>query len=117
MFFFFFSSRRRHTRCSRDWSSDVCSSDLVENLRGIFSRATAPIWMDSSTGTECAEIREKLGGIKATAQQTGSDTFERFTGPPIRKFFKTETENYAHTSSSALVSSFMASGLAGKIAP
>src|SRR4030042_3164172 len=24
----FFSSRRRHTRCSRDWSSDVCSSDL-----------------------------------------------------------------------------------------
>src|SRR5256884_6027247 len=26
---FFFSSRRRHTRCSRDWSSDVCSSDLA----------------------------------------------------------------------------------------
>src|SRR2546429_5338736 len=25
---FFFASRRRHTRCSRDWSSDVCSSDL-----------------------------------------------------------------------------------------
>src|SRR5205809_3882687 len=29
---FFFSSRRRHTRCSRDWSSDVCSSDLVRTL-------------------------------------------------------------------------------------
>src|SRR5215471_17766996 len=28
-FFFFFSSRRRHTRSLRDWSSDVCSSDLV----------------------------------------------------------------------------------------
>src|SRR2546429_9972859 len=28
---FFFSSRRRHTRCSRDWSSDVCSSDLFWN--------------------------------------------------------------------------------------
>src|SRR6266699_3867084 len=27
-FVFFFSSRRRHTRCGRDWSSDVCSSDL-----------------------------------------------------------------------------------------
>src|SRR3989440_2542955 len=27
--FFFFSSRRRHTRSDRDWSSDVCSSDLV----------------------------------------------------------------------------------------
>src|SRR2546429_3479099 len=28
--YFFFSSRRRHTRCSRDWSSDVCSSDLSQ---------------------------------------------------------------------------------------
>src|SRR5699024_12065804 len=27
--FFFFSSRRRHTRSKRDWSSDVCSSDLT----------------------------------------------------------------------------------------
>src|SRR5690349_22135415 len=32
-FFFFFSSRRRHTRSLRDWSSDVCSSDLRESLR------------------------------------------------------------------------------------
>src|SRR5690606_40258873 len=29
--FFFFSSRRRHTRFSRDWSSDVCSSDLAHH--------------------------------------------------------------------------------------
>src|SRR5882757_8265635 len=29
VFFFFFSSRRRHTRYWRDWSSDVCSSDLA----------------------------------------------------------------------------------------
>src|SRR2546421_9403857 len=29
MVFFFFSSRRRHTRSDRDWSSDVCSSDLM----------------------------------------------------------------------------------------
>src|SRR2546427_9278560 len=33
--FFFFSSRRRHTRFDCDWSSDVCSSDLVE-LAGTF---------------------------------------------------------------------------------
>src|SRR6476659_387454 len=32
MFFFFFSSRRRHTRCLSDWSSDVCSSDLAEEV-------------------------------------------------------------------------------------
>src|SRR5207245_8049188 len=31
-FSFFFSSRRRHTRCYRDWSSDVCSSDLFARL-------------------------------------------------------------------------------------
>src|SRR6202021_71018 len=31
-FFFFFSSRRRHTRYWRDWSSDVCSSDLAMEL-------------------------------------------------------------------------------------
>src|SRR5262245_64645870 len=31
-FSFFFSSRRRHTRCLSDWSSDVCSSDLVRSL-------------------------------------------------------------------------------------
>src|SRR5690554_7760987 len=31
--FFFFSSRRRHTRCGRDWSSDVCSSDLLDVFR------------------------------------------------------------------------------------
>src|SRR2546421_3152641 len=38
---FFFSSRRRHTRSDRDWSSDVCSSDLegfqakLDNLKGM----------------------------------------------------------------------------------
>src|SRR2546422_7663706 len=41
--FFFFSSRRRHTRCSRDWSSDVCSSDLRRNrgLAGLLLRLRA----------------------------------------------------------------------------
>src|SRR3712207_9427652 len=32
---YFFSSRRRHTRYWRDWSSDVCSSDLAEVLEGV----------------------------------------------------------------------------------
>src|SRR5207249_6468466 len=42
--FFFFSSRRRHTRSKRDWSSDVCSSDLDpsgrEAIRSVVSRLT-----------------------------------------------------------------------------
>src|SRR5699024_12155549 len=33
-YFFFFSSRRRHTRSKRDWSSVVCSSDLILFVRG-----------------------------------------------------------------------------------
>jgi xylulokinase len=90
---------------------------LVENLDGVFARKTSPIWMDSSTAKECAEIRKKLGGIKFTASRTGSDTFERFTGPQIRKFYKTEPKAYEKTVHIALVSSFMASLLAGKIAP
>lgn len=90
---------------------------LPENLAGIFTRKTSPIWMDSSTTRECEEIRKKLGGIKFTASRTGSDTFERFTGPQIRKFFKSEPKAYESTAHIALVSSFMASLLAGKIAP
>jgi xylulokinase len=93
------------------------NKSLAENLRGVFSRKTSPIWMDSSTAAECAEIRKKLGGIRYTASRTGSDAFERFTGPQIRKFYKTEPDAYAKTAGIALVSSFMASLLAGKIAP
>src|ERR1035438_6681005 len=35
LMFFFFSSRRRHTRCLSDWSSDVCSSDLICRRLGL----------------------------------------------------------------------------------
>src|SRR5690606_39547575 len=42
--FFFFSSRSRHTRFSRDWSSDVCSSDLVD-IHVIQSRIANPDYL------------------------------------------------------------------------
>src|SRR2546430_15173388 len=46
LFFFFFSSRRRHTRFDCDWSSDVCSSDLViQRLRTQPKRAHAFTWV------------------------------------------------------------------------
>src|SRR5690625_2522271 len=38
-----FSSRRRHTSWPRDWSSDVCSSDLIEGLAGDLAKATEPM--------------------------------------------------------------------------
>src|SRR5690606_40375613 len=39
--YFYFSSRRRHTRFSRDWSSDVCSSDLMAGNNSCGSRSIA----------------------------------------------------------------------------
>src|SRR5262245_65076305 len=39
--FFFFSSRRRHTRCLSDWSSDVCSSDLMDSKSALDGLAGA----------------------------------------------------------------------------
>src|SRR5438105_12698967 len=42
LLFFFFSSRRRHTRSTRDWSSDVCSSDLNSSELG-FDGATCGV--------------------------------------------------------------------------
>lgn len=91
--------------------------DLVSGLAGIFSRPTSPVWMDSSTSVECSEIAAALGGNDVLAQATGSAAFERFTGPQIRKFFKTEPAAYAETVHIALVSSFIPSILAGRIAP
>src|SRR5438034_3734439 len=43
-FFFFFSSRRRHTRSLCDWSSDVCSSDLIANVSAFWCRLFANEW-------------------------------------------------------------------------
>src|SRR5207245_7190758 len=44
---FFFSSRRRHTRCYRDWSSDVCSSDLgIAAVANAVADALAPLGIE-----------------------------------------------------------------------
>src|SRR5690349_25064353 len=48
MFFFFFSSRRRHTRSLRDWSSDVCSSDLVRPR----TPSELPAWAQRISGRD-----------------------------------------------------------------
>src|SRR5690606_41047922 len=56
--FFFFSSRRRHTRFSRDWSSDVCSSDLrlrPDELEGA-SLITASALLDMLTADELERL-------------------------------------------------------------
>src|SRR5256886_14657957 len=51
-FFFFFSSRRRHTRFDCDWSSDVCSSDIIAlgYLAGAVARGLAGSWTVADIG-------------------------------------------------------------------
>ena len=96
------------------WSS---AARLVDQVRPLLSRRTAPIWMDSSTSAECAEIAAAVGGDANVVAITGSRAVERFTGPQIRKFWKTEPEAYAASAEIALVSSFLASILVGGSAP
>src|SRR5699024_11822106 len=62
--YFFFSSRRRHTRSKRDWSSDVCSSDL----RGFRIIHSATGNLSEHTGQRFSALpaqHEKLPGFRA----------------------------------------------------
>ncbi len=93
------------------------SRPLAEQVAPMLSRPVAPIWMDSSTGAQCAEIAAAVGGQQTLANHTGSRAFERFTGPQIRKFAQLDPAAYAATDRIHLVSSFMASLLAGRHAP
>src|SRR5690606_41203891 len=62
-FAFFFSSRRRHTRFSRDWSSDVCSSDLV-SATTVHTNATA-------TGSDTSMRGRYSPAVQTLASQHG----------------------------------------------
>src|SRR5207249_5657353 len=48
---FFLSSRRRHTRSKRDWSSDVCSSDLIAFFTTVLPAVRATMSIESRIGT------------------------------------------------------------------
>src|SRR5215475_7150247 len=60
-FFFFFSSRRRHTRFSRDWSSDVCSSDLTGASRGIGAATARAL---GKAGAHVVAVARTVGGLE-----------------------------------------------------
>src|SRR3712207_8612755 len=61
MFFFFFSSRRRHTRYWRDWSSDVCSSDLGRPR-------SAPEGVETLPARVRSEVIDRLPGPRAKVE-------------------------------------------------
>lgn len=83
----------------------------------MLSRDVAPLWMDASAVDEAREIEQAVGGAAALAGRTGSRGFARFSAAQIRRFWKREPERYARTSHVHLVSSFLASLLAGAHAP
>src|SRR5256885_10867341 len=75
--YFFFSSRRRHTRLQGDWSSDVCSSDLVKNATDLADRADAVVALgkmknDDEVVAVLGDIlrNDKAWGVRATAPDT-----------------------------------------------
>src|SRR5258705_661252 len=81
VYFFFFSSRRRHTRCLSDWSSDVCSSDLRilgRSRGGIGLRLLAGVLLFSSAVTLALtalqlylEYEREVGVIESRLDQIG----------------------------------------------
>ncbi len=91
------------------------SKELCGQLAPCLARKTSPIWMDTSTGEECRILNSAYG--EALQRRTGSPAIERFTGPQIMKFVRREPERYAATRRIHLVSSFLASVLAGEDAP
>src|SRR6267142_3959221 len=85
-FFFFFSSRRRHTRLTCDWSSDVCSSDLVRDELGRRLDLSARLDVDENLHRVVANENargehQRLQRRPATAH-TGSPPFVDALGAP-----------------------------------
>ena len=95
------------------WRSD---SPLCDQVRPLLSRASSPIWMDSSTSAECEQIAAAVGGDERVLAITGSRATERFAGPQIRKFYQDDPDAWERTAEVHLVSSFMASILIGATA-
>src|SRR5437899_9504297 len=75
--FFFFSSRRRHTRCLSDWSSDVCSSDLAAMAEARAAIADLEADLDAHrlalTGAEIEAANAALVRLKDAVWAIASD--------------------------------------------
>src|SRR5690625_6611832 len=92
MFVFFFSSRRRHTRWPRDWSSDVCSSDLrpLLGICGGFQMLGTTLTDQDGVETEAGAHVEGLGLLDVRTDFTAEKTL----GLPFGKAFDTPVRGY-----------------------
>lgn len=102
------------TGFSEALSNLSAGESLADQLKDSFSRLESPIWMDTSTGAQCQAIAEALGGQQAVCDRSGSVATERFTGPQIRRISELQPQVWEETAEVHLVSSFLASVLAGK---
>src|SRR2546427_6093901 len=71
MIFFFFSSRRRHTRFDCDWSSDVCSSDLIGD--SLNEQNNLGLTLSGQSGSNLFKLSMVSNGSTTGAQWTGAD--------------------------------------------
>src|SRR6266542_6289049 len=79
LYFFFFSSRRRHTRCYRDWSSDVCSSDLHGHSEGVLDALKLVKKRLPSTPVVAGNVATEQGARDLLAR--GADAIKVGIGP------------------------------------
>ena len=106
---------------NEQWTATLPSlqtqQSLASQIAPCLSRSTAPIWIDTSTQAECTEIAQAVGGNTVVCSKSGSIAIERFTGPQIRRFYKSQLQAYHQTQRIHLVSSFLCSVLCGQDAP
>src|SRR5262245_62878045 len=70
--FFFFSSRRRHTRCLSDWSSDVCSSDLFANAVRFWGEVNPDFFKGTVVEKAAAQVLAQPAGAAAAGSQVSA---------------------------------------------
>ena len=87
---------------------------VCTDAAGALALPLAPIWMDRSTGAECAELEARFGA--AMRDRTGSAATERFTGPQARKASR-DAAAWARTARADCVASWLNSRLVGGPAP
>src|SRR6266496_5092942 len=103
LFFFFLSSSRRHTRSLRDWSSDVCSSDLRANRAALVNLVRYEIEntlgrVGLASAEEVASLRQRITELeRAAARDRAGSAEAAAAGPNTARATKKATKKAATT--------------------